>query len=529
MNLLIVDDEPLVRRMVYEKVRAMNFPFQKIDRADSAAAARQMAEQTEYDIFLCDIVMPGEDGISFARWELGLHPECKFIFLTAHADYEYMKQAIALQSFDYILQPASDEEIYQTIERAIMQISIERKNRQLISAGSFYVGHEEEILDGNALRYLEGKAEDASFLMRLLAGNTQNNTEECTAVFPFYVQVLRGKRRWMEGDRALLRSIYKNIVDEVMAPLHAENTVIPRFGEEKENFIALMSFFGAVPSVREIERCLENLWHLFGKVVNMKVAVYAGRMCQVEDLGPLVRQLFEDESNNVRNAEGMYEIGSLSGAPLEEDAIPSRTLVWKKLLEQGKISDFRDAVLNYLKFCGTDEKLNQKHMLQVHGAVSELILTYMTEHNINSADVFSEELSYYQFLSSWHKLDDFQRAVIMITDRLGTITGTGNDTQLIMQYIHQHIDQDLSVSELAEMAGKTPEYLTKVFKKNTGMTLKKYIDHEKMEAAKVLLKTTQLPVTIISGYVGYSNYSNFTRSFRQIVGCTPSEFRGLST
>lgn len=529
MNLLIIDDEPLVRRMVYEKVCNMNFPFQRIDRADSAAAARQMTEQTEYDIFLCDIVMPGEDGISFARWELGLHPECKFIFLTAHADYEYMKQAIALQSFDYILQPASDEEIYQTIERAIMQISIERKNRKLISAGSFYVGHEEEILDGNALRYLEGKAEDASFLMRLLAGNTQNNTEECTAVFPFYVQVLRGKRRWMEGDRALLRSIYKNIVDEVMASLHAENTVIPRFGEEKENFIALMSFFGAVPSIREIESCLENLWHLFGKVVNMKVAVYAGRMCQVEDLGPLVRQLFEDESNNVRNAEGMYEIGSLSGAPLEEDAIPSRTLVWKKLLEQGKISDFRDAVLNYLKFCGTDEKLNQKHMLQVHGAVSELILTYMTEHNINSADVFSEELSYYQFLSSWHKLDDFQRAVIMITDRLGTITGTGNDTQLIMQYIHQHIDQDLSVSELAEMAGKTPEYLTKVFKKNTGMTLKKYIDHEKMEAAKVLLKTTQLPVTIISGYVGYSNYSNFTRSFRQIVGCTPSEFRGLST
>lgn len=529
MNLLIIDDEPLVRRMVYEKVRNMNFPFQRIDRADSAAAARQMAEQTEYDIFLCDIVMPGEDGISFARWELGLHPECKFIFLTAHADYEYMKQAIALQSFDYILQPASDEEIYQTIERAIMQISIERKNRQLISAGSFYVGHEEEILDGNALRYLEGKAEDASFLMRLLAGNTQNNAEKCAAVFPFYVQVLRGKRRWMEGDRALLRSIYKNIVDEVMAPLHAENTVIPRFGEEKENFIVLMSFFGAVPSIRVIESCLENLWHLFGKVINMKVAVYAGRMCQVEDLGPLVRQLFEDESNNVRNAEGMYEIGSLSGAPLEEDAIPSRTLVWKKLLEQGKISDFRDAVLNYLKFCGTDEKLNQKHMLQVHGAVSELILTYMTEHNINSADVFSEELSYYQFLSSWHKLDDFQRAVIMITDRLGTITGTGNDTQLIMQYIHQHIDQDLSVSELAEMAGKTPEYLTKVFKKNTGMTLKKYIDHEKMEAAKVLLKTTQLPVTIISGYVGYSNYSNFTRSFRQIVGCTPSEFRGLST
>lgn len=64
-----------------------------------------------------------------------------------------------------------------------------------------------------------------------------------------------------------------------------------------------------------------------------------------------------------------------------------------------------------------------------------------------------------------------------------------------------------------------------LFKKNTGYTLKEYIVSEKMESAKMLLSTTTLPVTLISSHVGYGNYSNFTRSFKQLVGCTPMEYR----
>ena len=48
---------------------------------------------------------------------------------------------------------------------------------------------------------------------------------------------------------------------------------------------------------------------------------------------------------------------------------------------------------------------------------------------------------------------------------------------------------------------------------------------KKIEAAKILLTTTTLPVTLISENVGYGNYSNFTYTFHQIVGCTPTEYR----
>ena len=106
MNILIIDDEPLILKTVYMQLQEMDYQFAQIDTAGSAEEARQKSLQCDYDIFLCDIVMPEEDGISFAKWALQHYPNAKLIFLTAHADFEYMKEAISLRSFDYLLQPA---------------------------------------------------------------------------------------------------------------------------------------------------------------------------------------------------------------------------------------------------------------------------------------------------------------------------------------------------------------------------------------------------------------------------------------
>ena len=70
MNLLIIDDEPLILNTVYDQLQKEELNIEKIDRAGSALEARNVLEKTYYHIFLCDIVMPGEDGITFAKWVL---------------------------------------------------------------------------------------------------------------------------------------------------------------------------------------------------------------------------------------------------------------------------------------------------------------------------------------------------------------------------------------------------------------------------------------------------------------------------
>ena len=525
MNILIIDDEPLILNTVYGQLKKAELNLDLVDTAGSAQEARRKMERNYYHIFLCDIVMPGEDGITFARWALSKHPHCKFIFLTAHADFEYMKEAISLQSFDYILQPAGRDELEHVVRRAIMQISIEQKNRELMDTGSFFVDREMDILDGNAMRYLTGLTGDVSFLRRLIRMKLGDWDGE-VLYLPFLVHVLNMNSSWKEEDRGLLRSTYYNIIDEIMLPFHTRNVVVLR-NEGVGSFIALIMF--GTGSVRDQDRLLEqieNMHVFFQKLMKMETIIYYGDFCGFEQLYDMCNRLLAEQKNNVRNVSRIQRVGEsgiFGGGSMPEARLAS----WKTLLNQDRLMDLKSSIVRYLDYYSNSSDANRDTLMKFHQGISEMLLGRMASMDINSADVFDEKLTYYDFMYCWREIDGMKASIEYVINRLYDLSDLGGQDviQRTIRYIRQNIDSDILVSELAERVGMNPEYLTRIFKKSTGYSLKKYIDHEKMEVAKVLLSTTTLPVTIVSERAGYANYSNFMRSFKQIVGCTPSEFR----
>lgn len=92
-------------------------------------------------------------------------------------------------------------------------------------------------------------------------------------------------------------------------------------------------------------------------------------------------------------------------------------------------------------------------------------------------------------------------------------------------YIYDHISQEISRNDIASHVGLSPEYLSTFFRKETGKTLVDYIKSERISFAKRLLKQTNLPVSMISDNVGFDSLSYFSSVFRQLVGCTPREYR----
>ncbi|MBO4807520.1 MAG: helix-turn-helix domain-containing protein [Lachnospiraceae bacterium] len=96
----------------------------------------------------------------------------------------------------------------------------------------------------------------------------------------------------------------------------------------------------------------------------------------------------------------------------------------------------------------------------------------------------------------------------------------------LLQYVDAHYTEDISRESLSEMFFFSPDYLTKIFKKETGNSFKNYIIYKRLELAKKLLKNTDLPIRDISLQVGYDNYSYFTRLFKKATGTTPVEYRG---
>jgi AraC-like DNA-binding protein len=95
----------------------------------------------------------------------------------------------------------------------------------------------------------------------------------------------------------------------------------------------------------------------------------------------------------------------------------------------------------------------------------------------------------------------------------------------ILDYISWHIQERLSISEIAAYFGYNEKYFTTFFKKYAGIPLKQHILQSKMEHAKSNLSETTQPISQIAYSLGFSDAHNFSNAFYKVTGLSPSEYR----
>lgn len=96
--------------------------------------------------------------------------------------------------------------------------------------------------------------------------------------------------------------------------------------------------------------------------------------------------------------------------------------------------------------------------------------------------------------------------------------------QQAMMYIEDHLNESISRSELAEIAGIHPDHFSRMFKKQTGVSPKEYITRLRMEKAKSLLAKSPASVMEVARRVGFEDPYHFSRRFKQVVGVAPSAY-----
>ena len=95
----------------------------------------------------------------------------------------------------------------------------------------------------------------------------------------------------------------------------------------------------------------------------------------------------------------------------------------------------------------------------------------------------------------------------------------------VFEYIAENLDRDLSLSELALVAGMSPHYFAELFRQSTGRTPHQYVLRQRLERAKQQLSERKHSIIEVAQNTGFQNPSHFARIFRQIEGTSPSRFR----
>ena len=95
----------------------------------------------------------------------------------------------------------------------------------------------------------------------------------------------------------------------------------------------------------------------------------------------------------------------------------------------------------------------------------------------------------------------------------------------MLEYIEQHLGEDLSLEAMAAEVDLSPLYLVRAFRSTVGQSPHQYVVARRVELARRMLCDTETPIAQIALATGFSSQSHLSNWFRRIVGVSPAAYR----
>jgi AraC family transcriptional regulator len=122
-----------------------------------------------------------------------------------------------------------------------------------------------------------------------------------------------------------------------------------------------------------------------------------------------------------------------------------------------------------------------------------------------------------------HLLRHYSSTEISVQERSQGLTR--RQVQSVTDFILAHLSQDISLEALAQQIGFSPYHFARLFRQTTGESPHQFVLRQRVEKARHLLKTTDMPLAHIAIESGFANQSHFTRIFKRDLGLTPRAYR----
>lgn len=517
MNILVVDDLTSVVNGIIKGIDWNALGILGVYKANNAYEARVLLNNLPIDILLTDIEMPGESGLDLVEWVRRQKLDMECIFLSSHADFEYARRALQMGSFEYVLLPCPYEDIARSIRGAMDKLRQRREENKLYHYGKTVADDVwlEKMLFRNCLE--KGKNEEAG--KRLLElGKISGDCRGYLCLLDIVDQDIH-MEQW---DEQLLEFTLENVIQELMAPMQLRVILI-------QLTVAEYVFFCICPT----GFLLEN--HIFERQLALVRETMHGTMrmrveltdCYCADLWELPEK-YNYLLRLKASVRAQISGGVKTGTGKMAAAAPGDNR-WLEYYGTGHVLNLVADVEQYLKEQQAAGEDTQDKRIGVHMDLIQLMYKYLDENKDSVFYIFETRELFERYIHAYMSVPELIWLAGRITDyirkRMPAAAEPQDPVQQVEDYVREHIGQDIKRSDLAEHVHLNMDYLSRVFKREKGLTLNDYIVAEKMNVARNLLKTTRLPISLVATKVGYSNFSYFSKLYKKIFGCTPAEER----
>lgn len=171
--------------------------------------------------------------------------------------------------------------------------------------------------------------------------------------------------------------------------------------------------------------------------------------------------------------------------------------------------------------------------LKYHLVISTAIITRVCveagmamEQAFRLSDFYILKLDNANSLQAVEKIHD--QMVLHFTGKMQLLSQqpeTSKPVAQCMEYIYANLQKRVTVEDLADFTGLSPSHLSRLFKKETGVSVSDYIREKKVEKAQELLRFSDFSLVKIATDLSFSSQSHFTQVFREFTGMTPKKYR----
>lgn len=507
-NVMLVDKKPAVLGAL---ARSIDWAAQDCRIAATAQDGREAVAQFAReapDIVISGIRISEMDGLALARWIAGHHPSCKVILLTGFADVAPAPQPDSCRVVDFVRPPAQADKLIAALQTAKTRLAEENPKRHTAETSltrkreSFL--HQMIFTPGQSLLYAMQRTRDLGLD---LSG--------------FYVLCLGVDGIHTAADRLIFFQDAQQLWRRALSA-HAVYFV-PRSEQFCYLVVCAGSPFNPTGACEQVVQAARQT----GFQVTVGVSVHHSGPFELADAAREAARAQQRAAHSPQQP--ILSFGQLPALSAHHAARITESL---RLIQSALENRNRSAALlcldrlfAYLR----REAIPFSSVKRVAVILYECGQALLIRDNLESllsgppaAGTFAPP--------DGSTLDEIEaQAGAYLTSVLDCICGNATDLDDLVFRVKQYIDQnyagELSLEGLASYVHLSASYLSKLFKRELGQNISGYIQHVRIERAKVLLRTTSMKTYEIAEAVGIPDPVYFSKIFKRSTGQKPKDFR----
>lgn len=524
IKLMIIDDESTVLEGLRRYIDWSTWGIDLAADAVNAVEGREKALAVHPDIVICDIHMPGKDGLAFCAELKTLFPKLKIIILSGYNEADYLHRALTLGVNEYLLKPAGVDTIVPAVLKLKEEIIAEQtKDKEEYVKETLFV----ENLMVMRLQFINNLL--SSRYRDIAQLQPKARTLGIPLKGPYYQTVLLRKYPekaddcksgiQLDMDYWRLTQILESTCAKIPSAYFCEI--------ETFDYFWLLNAGDPQTAEQHVRVLISSLQQAFRSKSDIAIAVgtVAGSVQEISNSyvhasAALCRSAWLEDDNVF-----CYEAPAIAGDIEPALKKLEKGLIGSLIAKQSALS--LELIAQAFTLCRevyyplTLLRATCKHILLLIAPPSgrEDDDAFFTIDNYRIDEIYSGNE-----LEKWitqRVLQYFQNQDPHLSSCLPIISKA-------VRYIHMNYQNDITLQQLAKELFITPNYLGRLFHQETGCKMSDYLNRFRIERAKELLKNPGSKTSEVAEAVGFTNYKYFLVCFAKYANCSVRDFRSAS-